>query len=195
MAQNTPPKFAVNVQDPWAQAIIHGPKRIENRSQRPPDKIMGERVAIYCTKTKDDGAWSDARKPSPDEPWHDYVGQCLASARQKTNKRHHPGCIIGTVRVVGFCENRKKLWSVGGYEWLEPRKAEKACLQSPMYCDPDDPPAPKIIKNPWWLDATPCGWLLDDPQPLDEPVPVDGSDVLPGVWTLPDELRERVGYV
>jgi len=53
MSDNTP-KFALTIRDPWAQAIIHGGKRIEKRTWKPPEKVIGERVAIHCGKTVDE---------------------------------------------------------------------------------------------------------------------------------------------
>lgn len=191
---DTPPKFAVNVRDPWAQAIVHGPKRIENRDQRPPEKIEGERVAVYCSMAVDEKAGNDLRVdplPPPWSEWPEIADACQQSRIARIAYRHHPGHIIGTVRVVGWARPDTENFppegdwhflldyrGAGGWDWLQ-------------YVNYDPPGA--VADDPWWLDTTSHAWLLAAPQPLAEPAPVDGGDVLPGVWTLPDDLREQVG--
>lgn len=39
---------ALTLHQPWAAAIAHSCKRIENRSWKPPAKIIGERIAIHA---------------------------------------------------------------------------------------------------------------------------------------------------
>jgi len=179
-------QYAVSVKDPWAQACIHGPCRILNRDQNPPNKIIGERVAIYCTKTIDDDALNGltGKLTVPWAHWSEYADLPHHKRKPLIEERHHPGCIIGTVRVVGWCDKQKKgLHNSTGIVHREALKEEGWDMTRNFRgaISPTD--------DPWWLDATSHGWLLDDPQPLDEPIPVDGSDVLPGVWTLPDDLR------
>jgi len=198
---------AINVQDPWAQAIIHGSKRIENRGSRPPEKIIGKRVAVYCTKKWDENEWP-ARATPGDGPWSEY-GPEIPPFRRPTDyietraldefrdgedtwtvsevayqdadkerydffvERHAPGHIIGTVKVVGYLDNDKK------------KKAHIA--ESPQKTNTMWPT--EATDNAWW--QGPVGWLLDDPRPFAEPIEVDGSEVMPGVWELSDELAAK----
>jgi hypothetical protein len=39
---------ALTIRQPWASAIVHGPKRVENRKRRPPQKAIGQRFAIHA---------------------------------------------------------------------------------------------------------------------------------------------------
>lgn len=39
---------ALTLHQPWAWAIAHADKRIENRSWRPPASIVGKRIAIHA---------------------------------------------------------------------------------------------------------------------------------------------------
>lgn len=45
------PLYALTLHRPWAWAIAHGPKRIENRSWAPPRWARGMRLAIHAGKT------------------------------------------------------------------------------------------------------------------------------------------------
>lgn len=48
---------ALTLHQPWAWSIVHGPKRVENRSWPPPLYMLGQRFAIHAGKTWDeDGA-------------------------------------------------------------------------------------------------------------------------------------------
>ena len=46
--------LALTLHQPWASAIIEGPKRIENRDWPPPPSIIGRRLWIHAGKTYDD---------------------------------------------------------------------------------------------------------------------------------------------
>lgn len=53
---------ALTIKRPWAQAIVYGSKRIENRSRRAPAKFVGERVAIHAGKGVDQKAFRYCRR-------------------------------------------------------------------------------------------------------------------------------------
>jgi len=88
----------LTVQDPWAQAIVFGPKRIENRSKQPPSKVVGERIAVQTGKSVDHEAFT----LSADSPFTNEGGMPIEFLPSR--KLHHPGHIIGTVRVVGYTD-------------------------------------------------------------------------------------------
>ena len=44
---------ALTLHQPWAWAICHAGKRIENRTWRPPKNMIGKRIAIHAGKTLD----------------------------------------------------------------------------------------------------------------------------------------------
>ena len=83
---NTPTK-ALTIRDPWAQAVVFGDKRVENRSQRL-DKMLGERVAVHVSQTIDRDAWRSAGLFEAKPPWSEY------NAHENLS---HPGHIIGSV--------------------------------------------------------------------------------------------------
>jgi hypothetical protein len=39
---------AITLHAPWAWAIAHGPKRVENRTWKPPSALLGQRIAIHA---------------------------------------------------------------------------------------------------------------------------------------------------
>lgn len=47
---------ALTIWQPWANAIAHHGKRIENRTWPPPKSIIGERIAIHAGKKVDKDA-------------------------------------------------------------------------------------------------------------------------------------------
>jgi hypothetical protein len=47
---------ALTLIQPWAWAICHAGKRIENRDWRPPRALWGQRIAIHAGKSLDDDA-------------------------------------------------------------------------------------------------------------------------------------------
>lgn len=46
---------ALTLWQPWAQAIVLGYKRVETRSWKPPDRLLGKRIAIHAAKADDAG--------------------------------------------------------------------------------------------------------------------------------------------
>lgn len=197
MSDDTPPKHVVNINPPWSGAVFRAGKRIENRKSRPPEKIVGERIAVYATNEIDEeamrhvvgveelhgGVWEPEYQPLMD-----------ATSEGDLSSENNGGCIVGTVRVVGWWDDsvdehrtneygaRKRIHGEGYHVGLD-----VATTDAKPDMMPNEAP-----EDPWWLDSTDCGWLLSDPTPID-PIPVDGSHVLPGVWELPDEVREQIG--
>ncbi len=41
---------ALTIRQPWAWAITHADKRVENRNWKPPENLIGERIAIHAGK-------------------------------------------------------------------------------------------------------------------------------------------------
>ena len=149
---------ALTIRDPWAQAIIHGPKRIENRGQRL-DSMLGERVAIHVSKTIDKDAWHYATAVLGSKPpWSEYIAHEDLS---------HPGHIIGSVRLIGYCDAR----------------GDEIDHVQATFTERWHGGAPCPTTSEWW--QGPVGWLLDDVV-VYEPAPARG---MPGFWTVDDDTR------
>jgi len=162
-------KHGLTVRDPWSQAIVYGPKRIENRGKRPPEKILGERIAVQAGKGVDPLPGMLHKPPEMElKGWGGY---------ETTEERHHPGHIIGTVRVVGYwvpSDNDCQVIASPESYWWDCINEEKGIIRTDL-----------VESNPWW--QGPVGWLLADPQPLDEPIPARG---MPGVWNVDKQVKE-----
>ena len=157
----TPPTKALTIRDPWAQAIVFGDKRVENRGQRL-DKMLGERVAIHVSQTVDRDAWRSAvnvldRTP----PWLEY------SVHENLS---YPGHIIGSVRLVGYCDARGE-----GVDHVQAGFTRHWSGSGPC-----------PTTSEWW--QGPVGWLLDD---VIEYRPVEARG-MPGFWTIYEGVRQRL---
>lgn len=112
---------------PWAWCVVYGPKRVENRTWKPPDNLIGEWLAIHAGKT-----WS-------------AQGAAAMLANGIATKDHpddHPaGAIIGVGRLIGYAtsgeEARSLLdptqerWFSGPFGWL---LTDMKPLATPIYC-------------------------------------------------------------
>jgi hypothetical protein len=177
------PEYGLTICDPWAQAIIWGPKRVENRTWCPPEKVIGERLAIGVSQTVDENAALSLRDRVSGGfglfdriDWsshHDWI--CEQANEHDVpatiGYRHHPGHIIGSVKVVGFLDER-------GDDPVAVHEED-----SPQGCASMWPS--EVSDDNWYVG--PVGWALFDPEPLDEPAPVRGR---PGVWHVGDQIRE-----
>ena len=72
---------ALTLWQPWATAITHGGKRLENRGWPPPASILGKRIAIHAGKTNDHRALavlrSEGKLPACDIPTGCIVATCI----------------------------------------------------------------------------------------------------------------------
>ena len=101
MPRCIPTEYALSVQQPWAWAILHAGKDIENRTWLPPRHIIGRRLWIHASK-----------KRQPIEPvellppfsFDDDDSPGLADLPL--------GAILGSVRVVGSTD------SAPGHHWF-----------------------------------------------------------------------------
>lgn len=98
------PTIAISVRQPWAWAIIHGGKDIENRSlgavewMRP---LKGRR-AIHASKGMTEREYDDARE------FMASIGVSCPAAADLLR-----GCIIGTVEVVDAVKESDSRWFFG----------------------------------------------------------------------------------
>lgn len=86
---------AITLHQPWAWAIIHGPKRVENRKWRPFSSLIGKRILIHAGKTFDHQGYSWIRKNFPGleipAPKDFVLGAILGSAKLAAVETAHPG--------------------------------------------------------------------------------------------------------
>jgi hypothetical protein len=113
------PDIAISVRQPWAWAIIHAGKDVENRNWQPnnPGLRKRGRVAIHAAKgmTRDEYANASAFMRS--------VGITCPPAADLAR-----GCIIGSVEIVDVVRQHPSFWFMGpvGLVLREPRATSHA---------------------------------------------------------------------
>jgi hypothetical protein len=83
---------ALTLWRPWSDAIVLGPKRVENRPWAPPAAMLGKLIAIHAGKRFDSDGAAAIRVVWPDVP----------------NEARSPGGIVGIARIVGYLDLRKE---------------------------------------------------------------------------------------
>jgi len=99
----------LSVRQPWAWAIIHAGKDIENRQWR--TKMRG-RFAVHASKSMTREEYESA---------YAFIGQCVAP--EFIREIPHPskldlGGIIGTVELVDCVDDSDSPWFVGDYGFM-----------------------------------------------------------------------------
>lgn len=107
-----PVRIALTIWQPWAWAIIHAGKDIENRSWAP-GVSLPQRLAIHAGKTFDDRAY-------------EFL-QDLCSVRVPDRKDFALGAILGTVLLAGWSRESTSPWFAGPVGWQ---------LKEPLACEP-----------------------------------------------------------
>lgn len=124
----------LSVRQPWAWAILHAGKDVENRTWPPSPKLLhpGDRLAIHASKNFDvDGLrWICEH--------HEELGLSLDFIPIDP-KAYPVGCVVGSVEFQGYSSEELGL-------------------------------------SPWGFG--PIGWFVNNPEALDEPVPMKGQLML-----------------
>ena len=100
------PEFAISVRQPWAWAIIHGGKDVENRVKRA--ITMGgmdrhKRIAIHASSGMTRDEYEEAREFMEDD--------CGVSCPHPSKLLR--GGIIGSVSIVGVVKESRSPWFFG----------------------------------------------------------------------------------
>lgn len=158
---NNLPELALSVRQPWAWAIIHADKNIENRSAGAMRWLLtaiGQRIAIHAAKGMTCKEYESARE------FMERLGFACPDAHAL-----HRGGIVGSVEVYGQCREDPSPWFFGPRGLL---------LRKPLACpfvpatgqlglfrwQPSDwssVPAPK----PWMLPKPPKRVQREEPTP------------------------------
>lgn len=97
--------WGLTIKQPWAAAIIHGPKRIENRNWQPSNARIGEFIAIHAGKTV------DTHMMTEHFIWDTM--QCTFGKDQIVTSS-----IIGIAVLAGFVTESDDPWFKGKIGWL-----------------------------------------------------------------------------
>lgn len=111
------PELALSVRQPWAWAIIHAGKDIENRSWQAVNHGLRQRgrIAIHAAKGMTNAEYSEARE------FIDELGYTCPHAHAL-----HRGGIIGSVEVVDVVRQSDSPWFFGprGLVLQDPRPCQ-----------------------------------------------------------------------
>ncbi len=94
------PIKALSIRQPWAWAIFHAGKDVENRPERiarMAGSLVGQRIYIHAGLTP---AWDDAIDTYPEVQWPEDVWG---------------GCLLGTVEIAEIVTKSKSKWFQGPY--------------------------------------------------------------------------------
>ena len=80
---------ALTLWRPWAAAIVHGTKRVENPGWTPPRSMLGQDIALHAGRTVD----------------NDAIDEIVASGVSR-DMLPGPTGIVAVVRLVGFVDVR-----------------------------------------------------------------------------------------
>lgn len=102
--------YALTVRQPWADCILYHGRRIENRAWKPPQRIIGERIAIHAGKELDTYAGFRA------------ASQAAGADLWKQVYSMRRGAVVATAVVTGSCSAESKeadsVWFTGPIGWL-----------------------------------------------------------------------------
>lgn len=114
--------YALTIKQPWLFAITHLGKRIENRTWRPPQKVINQRIALHAAVNDDREGYEAIRK----------ICGCAvfenAAWRENDNWR---GFILATATLSGYVESSSDRWFAGPYGWILNNIYK---LRQPVYC-------------------------------------------------------------
>lgn len=152
---------AITVRQPWAWAIMHGGKDIENRSRNIAGKYRGP-VVIH------------AGKAIIDEQLPRTVAASVGFLSRKL------GRLIPD--VPQFAGGSDDPWNVVA-PWYGSRGGALGTVD--LIDVHDERGCPGLSCSPWAFDDGSVHLLLANPRPFPEPIPYKGAL---GLWNFPDEL-------
>lgn len=150
---------ALSIRQPWADLILAGVKDVENRTWAIPSTVeLPLRIGVHASQNYDNH--------SDPQAWH-ALG--AAWSRGPTGVRHRiasegrTGALLGYVNVIG-CHRH------GSCDLYAVTPIERSTCS--RWAEPGDV----------WH------WTLTDPEPLPEPIPLNGSL---GLWKMPTSAIEQ----
>lgn len=151
-----PPVKAITLWQPWASLIAAGVKTIETRSWRAPSALIGERIAIHAA----------AKRPDEGEEygtgwwwtWDSFGPGVIIEQRTGRQAAAPLGAVVATA-VLTECAQVTGGTDCAGRPWL---------AGGPFSVDLDQLPFGDYTPGRW-------AWLLDDIEPLTEPIPAKGA--------------------
>lgn len=128
---------ALTLRCPWAYAITHLGKRVENRTWRPPPALQGQRIAIHAGKappvrangTFDAGHehWCEVQESLA---WMTHKGLALmpVTARELVEAA---SAVVAVATLAEVVTQSQSPWFVGPFGWV---LADVRALPAPIPC-------------------------------------------------------------
>ena len=151
----------LTLRHPWAFAIAHWGKQIENRTWKPPKALIGQRIAIHGGKvpTSHD-ALADIK----------YIFEDLKSVHGEPSYQVDGNLTLRDILLSGVVATAV----IDRVIYLEAFRARNS---DPAFADP-------------WFDIEVdgnVGWVLRDVIVLPTPIPCKGAQ---GLWDVPDSIAK-----
>jgi hypothetical protein len=119
---------ALTLWQPWAHAVAHLGKDVENRTWKPWPSVIGTRIAIHAAAKVDHLYEAAAERHIARVAYHQLLNADLARGPLPR------GVIVATARVTGFVhesESPRSPWFGGPYGWT---LDEVIALPAPVPC-------------------------------------------------------------
>ena len=165
---------ALTVHQPWAWAVCHAGRNLENRDWRPPPYIAHRSIAIHASRR-----WTR----------HEKIEASALACRLHPEievplggEGYALGAVVAMVRVVGFVDLDRRP-ERGAYSFETKTSKGLVCVGGNL--NPDQIEA--ALSSPWF--EGPCAWLLGDVRVLQTPVEARGYQRL---WRLPGSVALAV---
>ena len=147
---------AITVHQPYASLIAEGVKTIETRSWKPPQALIGKRIAIHAAKRKiGEQEWIDMPMGIT-KTMYDLFG-----ARWRMEVPY--GAVVATATILNVTQ----------VEYLSEHEGKMYAVCDEAVCDEIEVDPYGDFNDGRWL------WILDDIQKLAAPIPAIGKQ---GFW-------------
>lgn len=97
---------ALSIKQYWLHAILNFGKEIENRTWKPPQWVVGQRIALHASKTVDPGSAAAIKRIAK------------LSSKKMLEIDAPFGAILATARVEDFVTQSNSRWFAGPYGWI-----------------------------------------------------------------------------
>ena len=167
---------ALTVRQPWAWAIMHGGKDVENRTRNIVGSYRGD-IAITAAVQYAPGRRGTHLIAGDVDFERDQSGFLARSARFAWPYRvpDHTGVVLGIIHLADVHLTRA---------------SRTIAHDGQPVCFDGETPTGELCSE--WAQLMPeSGWhlVLGSPRPLKKPIPVRGRL---GLWTLPDDIATQV---
>jgi len=163
----TPILYALTVKEPFATCIIHGPKRLENRTYR----LDIQRLISESNSETNNGIWvaihvsQSKSNIGPKDPTCSIVKyQCWSDLPSVEVMKQNCGKIIGLAKFF-------------------------ACLEAKDVPDDNVWKSKKDVNSDGTRKTKNYCWMIDDVKVLDNPIECKGSL---GIWKVNETIAKRV---